>query len=222
MTRKPSDTSGTVERVGGPAKGPGRGGPATGYKWPPFEKGNTAALRHGSYASALTLAPRPEEIAERLRAAMGERFEEQHGPAIEAVALAGARVERAMTVLLADLPDEAEPLTHEEFIARLSQDARSWLRTYLEGLTRLGLTPEAGTPAVSVQVGVVTIEQDAATQARLFAKLRAIGLVARDVVDVEAVEVRELGTVPPPEEAKESRLPYGDTPGVSRPAGDAP
>jgi hypothetical protein len=30
--------------------GPGQGGPARGYSWPPFEKGNTVSLRHGMFA----------------------------------------------------------------------------------------------------------------------------------------------------------------------------
>lgn len=34
-----------IERHG---KGPGWGGPARGYTWPPFEEGNTAAMTHGA------------------------------------------------------------------------------------------------------------------------------------------------------------------------------
>ncbi len=192
---------GSKARVGGPAKGQGRGGLAKG-SWPPFEPGNQAAVRHGAYSSALRLAPRAAEIAACLHEAMGDAFEERDGPAIEAVALAGARIERAMTVLLADVDEDEEPLTREEAIGRLSADARSWLRVYLEGLTRLGLTPEAGTPAVQVQVAAITVEQDAATQARILAKLRAIGLVGGNVVDVEADELVALPEAPVPEESR--------------------
>ena len=62
--------------------------------------------------------------------------------------------------------------------------------------------------AVNVQVAAITVEQDAAAQARLFAKLADIGLVRRDVVDVEATELRELEAGVPPEERR--------SPGASR------
>jgi hypothetical protein len=46
--------------------GPASGIPARGYTWPPFEKGNEVALRHGM-KSVVKVAPRAAEIAEQLR-----------------------------------------------------------------------------------------------------------------------------------------------------------
>jgi hypothetical protein len=174
MSAKPAKRSGTA------AQGAGHGGPARGYSWPPFEPGNQVALRHGAYAM-LTLRPRATEIAERLTEMMGERFDPKYTAVIEAGALAAARVERALGHLLS--LDESQ----HELASTLDGNARSWLRLYIDTLERLGLTPEHGTPAVNVQLTAVTIEQDAATQARLFAKLRQAGLVCgRDVVEGEA------------------------------------
>src|SRR5438093_563430 len=90
----------TPERVGGPAKGPGHGGPARGYSWKQFEPGHELSMRHGAYSSALRLAPRTQEIAESLRDAIGEGYDEKFAPAIEVGSLALARVERAMGPLL--------------------------------------------------------------------------------------------------------------------------
>ncbi len=125
--------SGTVEH-GGP-KGSGHGGPARSYKWEPFQPGHTLSVRHGAYAT-LALKPRAEEIATRLREAMGDAFEDKFTAAIEAGALAGARVEAALGHLL----DE----TNVEELKTLDANARSWLRLYLDTLERLGLTPQIG------------------------------------------------------------------------------
>jgi hypothetical protein len=45
------------------ANGPGRGGPARGYSWPPFKEGNTVSLRHGMFAKRFQPLDE-EEIAE--------------------------------------------------------------------------------------------------------------------------------------------------------------
>jgi len=42
--------------------GPGHGGPARGYSWPPFEPENTAALKHGA-RSPRVLQPIAEQLA---------------------------------------------------------------------------------------------------------------------------------------------------------------
>jgi hypothetical protein len=46
----------------GPATGPGHGGPARGYSWPPFQPGNLAALRHGARSPRI-LAPIADQLA---------------------------------------------------------------------------------------------------------------------------------------------------------------
>ena len=163
--------SGTVEHVGGLAKGAGRGGPKRGYSWPPFEPGHTLSLKHGAYAT-LALKPRAEEIATRLREAMGDAFEDKFTAAIEAGALAGARVEAALGHLL----DE----TNVAELKTLDANARSWLRLYLDTLERLGLTPQVG---VSGPAGPTT-----------FIVLSAFPGVTphADVIELEAEELPAL------------------------------
>ncbi len=153
------------------SKGAGRGGPKRDYSWPPFEEGNTVALRHGAYAT-LALKPRAEEIAGRLREAMGDAFEDTHTAAVEAGALAGARVEAALGHLL----DE----TNTEELKTLDANARSWLRLYLDTLERLGLTPQVG---VSGPAGPTT-----------FSVLSAFPGVTphADVIELEAEELPAL------------------------------
>ena len=155
--------SGTVEKS---SKGPARD-----YSWPPFEEGNTVALRHGAYAT-IALRPRAEAIAERLRAAMGDAFEDKFTAAIEAGALAGARVEAAVGHLL----DE----TSVEQLKTLDANARSWLRLYLDTLERLGLTPQVG---VSGSTGPVTLI--------IATAFPGVGPHA-DVIEAEAVELPAL------------------------------
>jgi hypothetical protein len=63
-----------------PAGGPGRGGAARGYSWPPFEPGNLAALKHGA-RSPRVLRP----IADRLAVGLA-----QVAPWTSAASFAGA------------------------------------------------------------------------------------------------------------------------------------
>src|SRR5712691_4841378 len=109
-TRARSTMAGDVER--------GRGGPARGYTWPPFEQGNEAAVTHSAYA-LLRLRPRADELAQALRAAMGESYEPRFEAADAGTAMVGAQLERAMTAL----SETAKPGE----LARLDQDARGWL-----------------------------------------------------------------------------------------------
>ena len=164
MTRK---AAASVERR---SKGAGRGGPKRDYSWPPFQPGHTLSVRHGAYAT-LALKPRAEEIAVRLREALGNDFEDKFTAAIEAGALAGARVEAALGHLL----DE----TNVEELKTLDVHARSWLRLYVDTLERLGLTPQVGQSGTG---GPTT-----------FVVLSAFpGVVPHVDIEVEADEVREL------------------------------
>ena len=45
----------------GKSQGPGRGGPARGYSWPPFQEGNTAAVKHGAHSESV-VQPRARAI----------------------------------------------------------------------------------------------------------------------------------------------------------------
>jgi hypothetical protein len=81
----------------------------------------------------LHLRPRADELAEHLRAALGNAYEPRFESAIAAVALVGGRLEAAMQVL-AEVEQPGD-------LARLDQDARGWTRLWLNGLAALGLTP---------------------------------------------------------------------------------
>jgi hypothetical protein len=169
--------------------------PARGYSWPPFQPGNEAAVQHGAYRSVLALQERAQTITDRLLELLGDDFDPKFTPALEAASIAATRLEKATTAL--------DAATDDEYVLKLSADARGWFRELVRVLEACGLTPEHSTPAVSVQVAAITVEQDAATQARLYAKLRQLGLVrdvagelaAGDVIDAEE-EAPELEGVP--------------------------
>jgi hypothetical protein len=72
-----------------PAGGPGHG-PARGYKWPPFEPGNTWQLRHGA-RSARTVAPIAGRLADGLVEAAPWTAAPAFGPTVQAWAWAEAQ-----------------------------------------------------------------------------------------------------------------------------------
>ena len=78
---------------GGPAKGPGRGGPARGYSWPPFEKGNTAALTHGAFSDKVVM-PRAHELVAGVLGANSHLTAERDGAAVMRYAIVLSRLER--------------------------------------------------------------------------------------------------------------------------------
>jgi len=96
-----------------------------------FEPGNEVALKHGSYVSPLRLTSRVGEIAEALLENMPHRSP-VFAAMVQAAALAGARLERAIAALEDAKPGE---------LARLEQDARGWHRSWVSALNALGLTP---------------------------------------------------------------------------------
>jgi hypothetical protein len=91
-----------------PAKGPGRGGPARGYSWPPAERGNTLALKYGAHSLRVY-----EPIAQALVAAVINEREDlvPYRHAVEAWADAEARAAllREHLVAVGMLDDEGEP-----------------------------------------------------------------------------------------------------------------
>jgi hypothetical protein len=106
--------------------------PASGYSWPQFGPGNDAAATHSAYA-LVKLRPRADEVAQGLRAAMGEGYDGRFEGCIAGVAMIGAQVEKAMGALAdATTPDD---------LRRLDSDTRGWMRLWLSGLAQLGLTP---------------------------------------------------------------------------------
>jgi hypothetical protein len=119
-------------------KRPASGVPARNYSWPPFEPGNTAAVRHGCY-SPLTLAPRAEEIAVLIRSQLDPADASRFDLLIATSAALGAQSERALLAL-----DAAEdPVAFE----RLGRDARGWVKLWLSALKALNLTPALATQA---------------------------------------------------------------------------
>jgi hypothetical protein len=73
--------------------GEASGMPARNYSWPPFEKGNEAALRHGAY-STRRVEGRAREIAERLEDVV-PGFNASHRVTVELLARELARIELA-------------------------------------------------------------------------------------------------------------------------------
>jgi hypothetical protein len=167
------------------------GSPARGYSWPPFEPGNVAAVKHGAYAT-LKLAPRAEELAVAIRAAVGDAWHDRYTLSVEAAALAGARVEAALGHLL-----ELDEATIEEKYARLDDRARGWLKQYLGVLERFGLVPEPealrleisgrGGAPIEIEGRPVVGLADVVTLARELGASHLFGL--GEIVDAEALAI---------------------------------
>lgn len=120
------------------SQGPGHGGPARGYSWPPAEKGNTLALKHGTWSPRVY-----EPIAQELVAAVIDERPDlvSYRHAVEAWADAEARA--ALLREWISKPDvgmvdaEGEP----------RQGLLKWLVAFEKraeaGRRRLGLDPRA-------------------------------------------------------------------------------
>jgi len=116
---------GTVERVGGAARG---------YSWPAAQPGNDLGKTHGAYSSALKLStdPRVLELAEAIEATQPVSHPCDSG-AIMRLALVYRRLELSTVAL--DQADEAtagKPVMAYadklEWFARLRDDHARWLR----------------------------------------------------------------------------------------------
>jgi hypothetical protein len=121
------------------------GGPARGYSWPPFEPGNTAAVKHGAYVSTLRLAPRIRELVEEAVATMPVCTPADM-PAVELLAITRARIEIASAAL--DEYDQRfasplEPYLAEEApnLHRLREDLGRWTTRALRLCDALAMTP---------------------------------------------------------------------------------
>jgi hypothetical protein len=120
-----------------PAKqgnGPGHGGPARGYSWPPFEKGNTVSLRHGMYAKRFQPLDEEEiaETADLLREIL-PTYASAFEPALQLLAARLWRLRRAYEFLAAT-PESELPRNFGEKLNSLELLIN---RT----LAALGLTP---------------------------------------------------------------------------------
>jgi hypothetical protein len=85
------------------SSGPGRGGPARGYSWPPFQPGNKVRLRHGARDPAL-VEPRARELVPSILEANPHLDAGRDGAAVYRYAVALARIERVYR-WLSEQPD---------------------------------------------------------------------------------------------------------------------
>jgi hypothetical protein len=119
--------------------------PANGVR-PPFEPGNEAALRHGSYADlALSRDDRVAELADRIAATQPVSHPADAG-ACWRLALVYRRIELSAAALdVADRELARSPLAAyrdgADFLARLREDHRAWLRVAGRIEEELGRTP---------------------------------------------------------------------------------
>jgi hypothetical protein len=114
--------------------GPGIGGAARGYSWPPFKLGNQLPKTHGVYLKVFTVEQRGEceEIAESLREAIRPLF---YSPSFEPLlAMVAARVWRWRSGYrwLAEHPEQGE---------RMLRDLTALERTLQRDFADLGISP---------------------------------------------------------------------------------
>jgi hypothetical protein len=110
------------------------------------ERNNDLAETHGAYA-VLKLAPRAEEITAGLREIAPLRSPAD-GPALDALGLILAQLERAHIVLATHQMRELESMhagdelkqTQRDDLRRLAADARGWANTALRYFEALGLS----------------------------------------------------------------------------------
>ncbi|MFP5450376.1 MAG: hypothetical protein ACLGG9_01360 [Thermoleophilia bacterium] len=108
-------------------------GPARGYSWPPFEPGNTAAVKHGAFSRYV--GQEAEALADDLMQAAAHLVD-LDTLAVSDLALATVKVRRLAIWLEAngDLDDDGKP---RAALAEL----RRWMKTAEGARARLGLDP---------------------------------------------------------------------------------
>jgi hypothetical protein len=128
----------------------GRGGPARGYSWNPFEPGNVVALKHGGYASSLRLAEEDPRVAE-LVAWILETQPVSH-PADAGAVCRLALVYRRLELSKAALDEADETVTQRplaayvesaSWLGRLRDDHARWLREAGRIEAELARTPSS-------------------------------------------------------------------------------
>ena len=128
--------------------GAGHGGPARDYSWPPFEKGNQVARKHGGYA-LVGIGQRGSEIADEIRPTL-PAYSPADEPVLLLLATTLARIERANAAI--ELVDETSTSPLSEYLAgdeptlapnlsALRNDLRAWINTARRLANDLGLTP---------------------------------------------------------------------------------
>jgi hypothetical protein len=99
-----------------------------------FQPGNDVALRHGVDVSPLRLSDRTMELEAAIRDAM-PHYRPAFAMAVQAAAIAGARLERAEAAL--------ETASDAEQAERLGVIASRWWNNWTKQLERLGLSPKS-------------------------------------------------------------------------------
>jgi hypothetical protein len=123
------------------------GGAARGYSWPPFEPGNQAHLKHGSYVGAALLSESPEvaELVDWILDTQPVSHPCDLGAATR-LALVYRRLKLSTKVLdevdeqLADRPAAAF-IDKATWLARVREDHARWLREAGRIEAELGRTP---------------------------------------------------------------------------------
>jgi hypothetical protein len=120
-----------------PAGGPGHGGPARGYRWPPFQPGNLVRLKHGARAPRI-LAP----IADQLGTGLAELAPWTSAPSFQGTVASWSWAEAQAVVLRAYLDEHG--LVDDDGQPRPAAGMLERVETRLAGLrSQLGLTPLA-------------------------------------------------------------------------------
>ncbi len=154
--------------------------PARNYSWPPFEKRNTAALRHGAN-SERSIAP----LAAQIVAAAVERIPwldvPEFGPALTAWGRAEARC-----ALVSEWLDEHGLLDPETGAQRPAADFAVKLeRLAAEARARLGLDPSS---SARLQRDLGAAARDRGLMSREMAEGRRLRLAAEARSELEADE----------------------------------
>jgi hypothetical protein len=170
-----------------PSKGPGRGGPARGYSWEPFQDGNTVAVRHGAYVGPWRLEGEVADLALRIAEhvpGMNVAFM----PAVNLLSTTLLRIERA-TAALDEVDDHAASPLHPYVTSesgprldRLREDCRRWIALAVKLMAELGLTPAS---AAALGADVVSIERYRQEQLVRLQEAGRVAFEARDARDAE-------------------------------------
>jgi hypothetical protein len=126
---------------------PRAGGSARGYSWPPFEPGNSAAVKHGAYASPVKLSARAAEIADAIRPTL-PLYSPVDEPVLQLLGLTLTRIEKA-TAAIEEVDERAASelgpyvIDDASKLTALRADLRGWIGTARNLANDLGATPTA-------------------------------------------------------------------------------
>lgn len=151
--------------------------PARGYSWPPFEDGNTVAMRHGA-RSPRNRRPLETALISWATAEAPWLAESLAQPALAAWARA-----EAMVLLLAAWIDEHGPIDEEGEVRGAVAQLDRYERSSLAHRDRLGLDPRSHLAMLREQVA--TVAQAADLEAIQAAGSAALEARATETTDAE-------------------------------------